>query len=135
MDWKEVSDNDAMYWTDSMLETFKDNIDWETLSRSHSVSLLRVENLEKYKDRWDWKELSDSRVIQWSLELIDRFIEYWDWEALISNYKLNDLNLFNRSFLEKYRQYIPESKLKNSYLWDYLLDEKVRELVVSEIAS
>ena len=135
VDWKEISGNHAMYWTDSMLETFKDNIDWKILSGSRSVSLLRAENLEKYKDRWDWKELSDSSVIQWNLELIDRFIEYWDWETLINNYELGDLNLFNRGFLEKYRSYIPESELKGSYLWDALLDEKVRELVVSDIAS
>lgn len=135
VDWKEVSNNSAIFWTDSMLETFKNDIDWKTLSRSRSVSLMRAENLEKYKDRWDWKELSDSSVIQWSLELIDRFIEYWDWDTLINNYELEDLNLLNRGFLEKYRQYIPESKLKDSRLWNYLLDEKVRKLVVSDIAS
>ena len=135
VDWKEISNNDEIYWTDSMLEAFKNDIDWKTLSGSRSVSLLRVENLEKYKERWDWKELSDSQNIQWSLELIDRFIEYWDWETLINNYELGDLNLLNRGFLEKYRQYIPESELKDSRLWRYLREEKVRNLVVSDIAS
>lgn len=135
VNWEGISDNDEIYWTDSMLETFQDNIDWKTLSESRSVSLLRAENLEKYKERWDWKALSDSSAIQWSPELIDRFIEYWDWETLINNYELGDLNLFNRGFLEKYRSYIPESELKGSYLWRYLRDEKVRQLVVSDIAS
>ncbi len=135
LDWKEISNNDEIYWTDSMLEAFKNDIDWKILSGSRSVSLLRAENLEKYKDRWDWKELSDSQNIQWSLELIDRFIEYWDWETLINNYELGDLNLLNRGFLEKYQQYIPESELKDSRLWRYLREEKVRELVVSNIAS
>lgn len=132
VDWQKISNNDEIFWTNSMLEAFEEDIDWKILSGSYSESLMRAENLEKYKARWDWKELSDNRGIQWSLELIDRFIDYWDWEALINNYQLRDL--FGRSFLEKYQKYIPESSLKDSCLWDKLAEEKQRELVVG-IAS
>lgn len=132
VDWEAISDNDGIFWTNSMLETFESYIDWKKLSRSRSVSLLRVENLEKYKARWDWKELSGNSVIQWSLEIIDRFIDYWDWDKLINNYGLEQL--LNRPFLEKYQQYIPESALQDSYLWRNLVEEKQRELVVG-IAS
>ena len=122
VDWGEVSDNGEIFWTNSMLERFENKIDWKKLSRSRSVSLMRVENLEKYKARWDWKELSDNSAIQWNLELIDRFIDYWDWKELINNYQLQDF--FGRSFLEKYQKYIPESALQNSYLWHNLVEEK-----------
>ena len=123
VDWKAVSGNSNMLWTSSMLEKFKSSIDWKELSASRNETPFTLENLSKFQDYWDWQELSRSIS---SLEILDKFIDRWDWHEVIDNYSLNDY--FDRSFLDKYMDYIPMSSLQQSRLWRDLEEEHAEKL-------
>ena len=127
VNWKEISSNNSITWTSSMLEKFKERIDWEALSSSYKESFFNSTNLEKYKNYWNWKNLSENWNIEFSIEMIDRFVEKWDWNALIDNHELD--NLFNEDFLNKYNQYIPESTLLSSRLWSKVVDIKKNRII------
>jgi len=131
VDWDEVSDNSTMLWTASMLEKFRNKLDWTALSRSGHRSILTAELFERFKDRWDWSALSGNTDIEMTCELIDRFIDRWDWRELIDRY---DNKLYDRAFLERYKEYIPASALQDSQLWRNIVEQRkwqiAREIAV-----
>ena len=38
-----------------------------------------VELIEKYKDQWDWESLSRNTSLPWSIELIEKYKDQWPW--------------------------------------------------------
>lgn len=53
-----------------------------------------LENLEDYEKDIDFKILSSNQKMEWSAEIIERFIYKWDWFAIESNYVVcEDVNL------------------------------------------
>ena len=132
VDWNEVSGNSTMLWTASMLEKFRNKLDWNTLSRSGHRSILTAELFERFKDRWDWSALSGNTDIEMTCELIDRFIDRWDWRELIDRY--DDNKLYDRAFLERYKEYIPASALQNSRLWSAIVEQRKWQ-IAREIAA
>lgn len=125
--WKMVCSNQYMLWTSSMLEKFNHLIDWEELSNYAEEKTFCPENLEKFKDNWEWSALSNSSKLRFSIELIDKYIEKWNWENLINNWELDAL--YTESFLNKYNQYIPASKLQDSRLWSRLVEIRKTKLM------
>lgn len=121
VDWKEVSDNRDMVWTASMLEKFRNRLDWDALSRSRHRCVLTAELFERFRNNWNWSLLSGNDDVELSYELIDRFIDRWDWRELINRY---DDELFDRDFLERYKDYIPASVLQDSRLWNRIIEQR-----------
>ncbi len=130
VDWDKMSENSTMLWTASMLEKFRNKLDWKALSRSGHRSILTAELFERFKDRWDWSELSRNSDVEMTCDLIDRFIDRWDWRELIDRY---DDKLYDRAFLERYKEYIPASELQNSRLWREIVEQR-KEQIAREIA-
>lgn len=121
VDWKEVSDNRDMVWTAPMLEKFRNRLDWDALSRSRHRCVLTAELFERFQNNWNWSLLSGNDDVELSYELIDRFIDRWDWRELINRY---DDELFDRDFLERYKEYIPASVLQESRLWNRIVEQR-----------
>ncbi len=65
-------------------------------------------------------------------KLIDRFIDRWDWRELIDRY--DNGKLYDRAFLERYKEYIPASELQNSRLWNEIVEQRKRQ-IAREIAA
>ena len=134
VDWEKVSSNDTMIWTASILERFQNRLDWEILSWSSNESILTAKLFERFKNRWNWSLLSENSSIHLNYELIDRFIDCWNWEKLIDRYGNYDENLYGLDFLNRYKEYIPESALQDSQLWNRIVDQRKLQ-IASEISE
>ena len=124
VDWEAVCNNCNIHWNVAMLEKFRRQIDWTALSNTCQVSLLTPEVIGQFKANWDWTALS--RNDELPLETIEAMADCINWKELVNRYDRHDM--FGSSFLEKFAEYIPASTLKSSRLWDALVDEKKREL-------
>ena len=132
LDWKLISENNEIIWNKSMLEKFKERIHWDVLSKKVVNEQITDELLEIFKDKWDWEELSANWHLEFSLEVIDKFADYWDWENLIShNCRVNPYDDDPIGFYEKFKNYIPQHRLKNSKLWWSIVDKRKEELLSS----
>lgn len=126
--WNRISYNSNILWTTSMLDKFKNLINWDILSYCNNKTLFNSRNLERYKDYWNWQSLSESQEVEFSYELIDKFIEKWKWEKLINNYNSSIHILFCKEFLYRYKDYIPIMKLHDSHLWDCIINEQTEKI-------
>ena len=126
IDWEELSKNIEMLWTASILENFKDYIDWKTLSIYANEKLLTAKIIEQFADQWDWHELSDNSNLKLSYALLDKFADKWDWERIINRW--HDEELYTPDFVERYKEFIPAEQFQGSYLWDALVDKRAAEL-------
>lgn len=135
VDWKLVSGNTAMVWSAAMLEAFKGRIDWRELSGTSERSLFTTANLDKFANYWDWRELSENGYLPFSIDLLTRYADHWDWAAIIHNYGICDAVGFNRAFLDRFKDFIPMSKLQDSSLWNKIVEERKDELAGKILAE
>lgn len=133
VNWQKVSQNENIAWNTSMLEKFKNEIDWSELSERSSVWLFTMEHLERFKEYWNWSSLSESESINWSHPLLERFADKWDWEKIIDNWQVLD-RLFDSEFVSRYQKYIPFAALRNSRLWDSLIN-KLKSKLIAQMMS
>ena len=83
----------------------------------------------QFKDNWDWHALSGNQNLQLSCQDLEKYADSMDWEKIISRW---DCKLFDESgidFYEKFREYIPASKLQGSYLWDEMVEQQKKSLI------
>lgn len=124
VDWEVISSNYSIEWTISMLEKFKGRIDWTGLSGVSSENLLIPDVVERFKDCWDWKVLSGNNNLP--IATIRKMADYIDWKELI-NSRYND-EIFGMSFLKEFEDRIPASSLKDSRLWGKIVEEKEKKI-------
>ena len=124
VDWEAICNNSSVHWNVSMLEKFRRQIDWTALSNTSQVSLLTPEILGQFKSSWDWTVLSGNDELP--LESIEAMADCINWKELVNRYDRYDT--FGSAFLDRFAEYIPASVLKGSRLWNTLVDEKKREL-------
>lgn len=98
MDWKSISGNSEVAWTPSMLEVFKDRMDWTELSSHAGKKVVTSANLEKFKNYWNWSELSGNTNFNLTEKIIDKYIDLWDWQKLIDRYYYDEDGLFSIDF-------------------------------------
>ena len=58
-DWKGLSANTSLHWSEDLID--------------------------KYLEKWDWFWLSKNRALPWSRAFIERYIDFWDWRGLSQN--------------------------------------------------
>ena len=126
IDWDALSENTEMLWTASILENFKDYINWHTLSGYAPEGLLTPKNIEQFANKWDWHELSDNSNLKLTYAMLDKFADKWDWEQIINNWRAEEL--FTPEFLERYKEFIPAEQFQQSNLWVALAEKRVAEL-------
>ena len=129
VDWECISMNSSIHWTVAMLQKFQGRIDWKALSRTGQKSLLCPEVVGKFENRWDWSELSGNSDLP--EDTIEKFADRIVWRELLNSYRGRDEKLFSMAFLHKFEKYISASILKESNLWDALVDEKRDDLLKS----
>lgn len=124
VDWESVCNNGRVHWNVAMLEKFRHLIDWTALSDTSQVSLLTPEIVGQFKTCWDWTVLSSN--VELPLETIEAMAECINWKELVNRYDQHEV--FGSAFLDRFAEYIPASALKGSRLWDALVEEKRSEL-------
>lgn len=68
--------------------------------------------IDRYKDQWNWESLSDNKALPWSDELIDRYVDMWEWGHpvyykegmdIITGLSLNPALNWSSSLINKYK--------------------------------
>lgn len=124
VDWEAVCNNSYVHWNVAMLEKFRRQIDWTALSNTNQISLLTPEIVGQFKTCWDWTVLSSNDELP--LETIEAMADCINWKELVNRYDRHDI--FGSAFLSRFAEYIPASALKGSRLWHALVAEKEKEL-------
>ena len=128
VDWEEISRNSLIRWTIPMIQKFQKKINWDVFSDNAEEQILTESYLETFKEKWNWHNLSDNSCIEFTEELLEKFADRWDWEKLIDNYGCNLFDKKAIEFYEKYKDYIPASKLQNTTLWRNIIEQLARQL-------
>lgn len=131
VDWEEISENRNIIWTIPMLQKFSKKVDWNTLSDHSNEDWFTESHIETFKDKLDWSKISSTFPL--TEEIIDKYIDYLDWSEVIGggcyycNF-MNDKTFDAIGFYEKYKEYIPMSKLQNSSLWREMVKQRSKQL-------
>jgi hypothetical protein len=135
LNWKSISENSQIKWNLTMLDKFKERLHWDILSKNIHSEQITTEIFSKFKDRWDWYKLSANWHFNFTYEFIDKYAEYLDWKELINHcFKTNPYDTDPLGFYERYKKYIPQYILKESSLWDSIVDVH-KEQLISEITA
>ncbi len=118
-----------------MIERFKNRINWDVFSYCTNKTIFTLDNLELYKDYWDWNSLSESQEIDFSYEIIDKFIDKWNWKKLINNHQASKCIPFDEQFLNYYNKYIPILFLHESNLWNCIIKQRTEKLISTIICK
>ena len=130
LNWKSISENRQIKWNLTMLDKFKERLHWDILSKENHSEQITPEILEKFKDRWNWYKLSANWHIDLTCETIDKYAECWDWKELIDHrFTSNPYETDPIGFYEKYKKYIPHYILKDSSLWESIVNVRKEQLI------
>lgn len=127
VDWESVCRSGNVTWTVSMLEKFRKRIDWKELSSTGQKSLLCPEVVEKFENCWDWTVLSGNCDLP--MATIEKMADRIVWKEVVNSYRGSDEIAFFDQLLKKFSDRIPASILKDSRLWDALVDKKTDEIM------
>ena len=61
-------------------------------------------------------------------ELLEKYADRWDWEQIIDSYGQSVYDRRAIEFYEKFKDYIPVSKLQNTYLWRNIVEQRAKQL-------
>jgi len=107
-DWSSdgLSWNEGVVWTESILDEFSDQVQWDRLSQVRSIarnmkllerysdewkwswlrpSQLSYEQVLRFRNKWDFGDLGRSDGVEWSRKVIAKFSNEWHWSDLIQN--------------------------------------------------
>ena len=137
--WKDLSLGFA--WSEPLLEKYQDRVSWEDISLNPYIRWT-IPMVGKFSKRINWKIFSACAVEKvLTPKLVEAFKDKWDWHELSGNPELHlseeDFSVPDGKgidFYEKFREYIPASKLQGSTLWCEMLEQQRAELV-GEIIS
>ena len=134
VDWDEISENRNIRWTIPMIQKFQKRINWDKFSDYADEDTLTESVIETFKEKWNWHNFSDNNNLQLTDELLEKYADRWDWEQIINNYCLNIYDKRGIEFYEKYKEYIPASKLQNTSLWSSIVEQR-RQQLADEITA
>lgn len=130
LDWKKVSENQQISWNIPMLEKFKKRIDWHRFSKYAPRGIITPSMVEAFKELWDWDELSENNEFALTDELLMTYKDRLDWGKVIDRYIGNSpYNNYGITFYEKYKEYIPESKVQDSFLWRVIVRQAKTQII------
>lgn len=96
INWKSLSSNEQIQWTDKFIEKNKKLFDWPSLSFRSNLP-WSDELIDKFKDSWDWNVLSQNHAINWTKTLIEKHENRLNCNRLSYNSNVN----FTIEFVEK----------------------------------
>jgi len=83
IDWRELSNNAEINWSDEVLSKYSDLLDWENLLANKEID-WPTERIEKFKNKIHWESLSKNGSIKWP-EIIPMYIQNVNWKELTRN--------------------------------------------------
>ena len=128
VNWDEISENRNIRWTISMIHTFQKEINWDKFSACADESILTEYYIEVFKDKWNWHSLSFNGNVPMTDELLEKYADRWDWEEIIDSYGQSVYDRRAIEFYEKFKDYIPVSKLQNTNLWRSIVEQRAKQL-------
>lgn len=133
LDWDTVSQNEDITWTIPMIDKFKKRLNWKLFTKHIDEALLTPSVIDTFKDYWDWDNLS-SRTL--SEEILTIYADRWNWNRIINRYS-NGVDFEGKgiSFYEQYKNYIPEARLQDSYLWGEIVKQTKKQLINDMVAK
>ena len=134
VDWHDVSENPFILWTIPMIQKFKNRIDWDKFSRHARTETLTEAFIDAFKDKWNWTELSENSAMELTHELLEKYADKWNWETIIDCWECNIFDEKGIDFYERYKDYIPASKLQQSMLWKEIVKQQKIQLINEIIA-
>ena len=81
MAWTNISLNDVIQWTASILEKHHDKMDITGLSSQPNIAFTDA-LIERFAHLWDWHELTANTSIEWSDEQLEKYKDRIDWHEL-----------------------------------------------------
>lgn len=129
VDWSWISKNRNIHWTIPMIQKFKSYIDWKEFSSYATEETLIESVIATFKDKWYWQKLSGNPEVTLSFDLLDKFADKWDWEQLIDRRNNNVFEGKGIDFYERYKDYIPVTKLQNTGLWMGIVCQQKNQLI------
>lgn len=129
LDWEEVSGNHDVLWTVDGISKYAGKINWDEFSRSCSDYIISETTLCKFADKWDWKNLSNRDALYNNWSLLEKFADKVDWGEVINNWNIEK----PIEFIAHFQQYIPMTKLKDSRLWDAMVEARAKRLIQEAI--
>ena len=134
LDWKEISESSNIFWTIPMIQKFKNRINWDSLSENICEESLTEELVDTFVDKWNWTELSRNSSLELTDELLAKYADRWDWEEIIDRYRDSVFEKKGIDFYEKFKDYIPASKVQGSRLWSEIVSQRKSQLLNEIIA-
>ena len=129
VDWDEISENRYIRWTIPMMQKFQKKINWNKLSANIDEDILTEGMIEAFKNQWNWHELSGNWGVKLTHEIIEKYADKWDWEQLIDKRNNNVFEGRGIDFYERYKDYIPVTKLQNTGLWMGIVCQQKNQLI------
>ena len=128
VNWDEISENRNIRWTTPMIQKFQKKINWDKFSDYADENMLTEGIIEAFKDKWNWRNLSNNGNVPMTFELLEKYADRWDWEQIIDSYGQSVYDRRAIEFYEKFKDYIPVSKLQNTYLWRSIVEQRAKQL-------
>ena len=128
VNWDDISENRNIRWTIPMIQKFQKKINWEKFSDFADENTLTERFIEAFKDKWNWHNLSNNGNVELTDELLEKYADRWDWGEIIDSYYNNIYDKRAIEFYEKYKEYIPASKLQNTCLWRSIVEQRAKQL-------
>jgi hypothetical protein len=128
VDWDEISENRNIRWTIPMIQKFQKKINWDKFSDYADENILSESYLDAFKEKWNWRNLSNNSSINLTDELLEKYADKWDWEVIIDSYGHDIFSKKAIEFYEKYKDYIPVSKLQSTTLWRNIIEQRAHQL-------
>ena len=133
VNWDEISKNRNIRWTIPLIQKFQKKINWDKFSDYTDENILTEGTIEAFKDKWNWHNLSNNGNVPLADELLEKYADRWDWEQIIDCYGCSCYDKRAIEFYEKFKEYIPASKLQNTYLWRGIVEQRARQLMAEII--
>ena len=129
VNWNEISGNTEICWTIPMLQKFQKKINWEILSEQINAEALTESTIEAFKNQWNWHKLPCNWHLKITPQLLEKYADRWDWEQIIDHCSDELYEDRGIDFYEKYKDYIPASKLQNTRLWEDIVSQRKNQLI------
>lgn len=91
--------NNAIKWTIPILYRYPERISGSMLSQDTELINGNPQILEDFKDILWWDYISGNEYMDWSEELMDRYLLHWNWEILSANRAVG----WNERMIYKYK--------------------------------
>lgn len=128
VNWDEISENRNIRWTIPMIQKFQEKINWDKFSDSADKDILTEGIIEAFKDKWNWHNLSRNWGLPMTDELLEKYADRWDWGQIIDCfydfYAQRAVELY-----ERFKDYIPVSKLQDTFLWKKIVEQRAMQLI------